>query len=917
MADDNMAAFDRRSFLQATGAVGATAAFGGLATAASGDGGSSREDQIIVNVSQGASLASVEGRIASASAIPDGFRTVKRNDVLGYVLIEPEPSVSVYDATSQDQVMAAIEDQAGVKSTERQQRVEYHLTPDDARFSDMYAPQLVNAPAAWDETLGTEEITVSVIDSGTDYTHSDLEQQFGELKGKDFGSGDDDPMPEGSGTAYMHGTHTAGTIGATTNNGTGVAGMSNCRLLAAKLSGGASWTTAVADALQWSADQGADVVNMSIGVGESDTIKSALGYAANNDVLMFASAGNDGSRGVGFPASDDRVVCVSAVDENEELASFSQYGPNVEITGPGVDVLSTVPDESYDTASGTSMSSPSVAGVAALAKAVAPDISADQLRAKLKETARDIGLGEEEQGAGIADAGALVAALAEDGGNEAPTADFTTSPSAPTTADTVTFDASASGDGDGSIATSAWDLGDGTQKQGESVTHSYATAGDYTVSLTVTDDDGATDSKTTTVSVAEDGGDENQAPSASFDLSSGSVDVGDAVSADASASSDPDGSVVSYSWQWGDGATGSGVSASHSYGSAGDYTVTLTVEDDGGLTDSASETVTVESSGGSECGSRERTTTKSGSLSGWWDASSYTVTTDLDDPCSLSLSLSGPSSADFDLYVTTDGREPTTDDYDRKSISANSQESVEFAEGVDANSEFGVLVDAYSGSGSYDLTVVEQGTGGSGGGGGNEAPTAVASADATAVDVGERVSFDAADSSDPDGRVASYDWSFGDGASASGGSVSHSYGSAGDYTATLTVTDDDGATATDTVTVSVTDDSESCGGEGVSSSAEGSLAGWWDDARFAWTPDTSEPCQVTVSLSGPSSADFDLFVAKDREPTTRDYDKRSISPTSEEAVVFDDVDADTACEILVDAYSGSGSFTVTVEESGN
>ncbi|HYJ75917.1 MAG TPA: PKD domain-containing protein [Kineosporiaceae bacterium] len=165
--------------------------------------------------------------------------------------------------------------------------------------------------------------------------------------------------------------------------------------------------------------------------------------------------------------------------------------------------------------------------------------------------------------------------------NQPPAASFTASASGLV----ASFDASASADPDGSVASYAWDFGDGASGSGVKPSHTYAAAGSYPVVLTVTDDKGATATATKTVAVAA----ANKPPTASFTVSSSEL----AASFDASASSDADGTVASYAWAFGDGATGSGRTASHAYAAAGTYTVTLTVTDDAGATATATRSVTV------------------------------------------------------------------------------------------------------------------------------------------------------------------------------------------------------------------------------------------------------------------------------------------------------------------------------------
>jgi len=164
--------------------------------------------------------------------------------------------------------------------------------------------------------------------------------------------------------------------------------------------------------------------------------------------------------------------------------------------------------------------------------------------------------------------------------NTAPTSAFTSS----ATALQVAFDGSASSDPDGTIASYAWDFGDGTSGTGAKPSHTYPGAGTFTVSLTVTDNAGGTGTTTQSVTVAP-----NRPPVAAFTSSS----AGLVASFDASGSSDPDGSISSYAWDFGDGTSGTGVTTSHTYAAAGDFTVTLTVTDNATATSSLSHTVTV------------------------------------------------------------------------------------------------------------------------------------------------------------------------------------------------------------------------------------------------------------------------------------------------------------------------------------
>jgi large repetitive protein len=169
--------------------------------------------------------------------------------------------------------------------------------------------------------------------------------------------------------------------------------------------------------------------------------------------------------------------------------------------------------------------------------------------------------------------------------NQPPTAAFTST----TSREVASFDGSGSSDPDGTLASYAWDFGDGVRGSGRTTQHSYAAEGTYQVTLTVTDDQGGIDTLTQPVIVKLPGPPVNAVPNASF-----TSDVKDLVASfDGSGSSDPDGTVVSYAWRFGDGTTDTGRTAQHTYAADGTYAVTLTVTDDQGASGSVTQTVTV------------------------------------------------------------------------------------------------------------------------------------------------------------------------------------------------------------------------------------------------------------------------------------------------------------------------------------
>ena len=250
---------------------------------------------------------------------------------------------------------------------------------------------------------------IAIIDTGIDEDHEDLQANIGE--GKDFtgtGHWDDD---------NGHGTHCAG-IADAIDNSTGVVGVSTeATLHAAKVldSGGSGTWSDVADGIRWVADQGYDVGSLSLGGSSgSSTLKDAVQYAQGKGVLLVGAAGNDYGGDVGYPAAYSEVMAVSSTNENDELSSFSNVGPEIEIAAPGSDIYSTYNDGGYNTLSGTSMATPHVSGAAG--QLMANGYTNSEARQQLKDTAEDIGLASEEQGSGLLDAEAAV--LGDDGGDD-------------------------------------------------------------------------------------------------------------------------------------------------------------------------------------------------------------------------------------------------------------------------------------------------------------------------------------------------------------------------------------------------------------------------------------------------------------------------------------------------------------------
>jgi serine protease len=388
--------------LQTLGIAGA-AGLVGVTTATPGRDPGPKERELLVGLDTDGDGSAAQAAIDRS--LPADATVTHRNETLGYVAVEVPTSADENVATA----MASVESHSDIDYVERNATYETQVAPNDPQYPDQYAPQQVNAPTAWEKTLGSSDVTIGVVDTGAQFDHPDLASRYASEPGRDVVDDDANPYPSGG---TRHGTHVSGCASAETGNETGIAGVSDSTLVNARVLGpnGSGSLSDIADGIQWAVDAGVDIINMSLGgPWPSKTLKRAVEYAYDeHDVLVICAAGNASKANVGYPAGFEECVSVAALTPDEELADFSNYGDDIDVAAPGVNVQSTVPTDEYAALSGTSMASPVVAGVAALGLAADPDLSASELRARLESTAVDVGLPETEQGAGRVDAARIV-----------------------------------------------------------------------------------------------------------------------------------------------------------------------------------------------------------------------------------------------------------------------------------------------------------------------------------------------------------------------------------------------------------------------------------------------------------------------------------------------------------------------------
>jgi thermitase len=328
--------------------------------------------QVVVKYKDNASASAVKSARAKANGT-----VMEKNNKLGFEVVKVKGSV---EAT-----IEKLKKDPNVEYAEPNYYLHATYTPNDPYFSSrQYGPQKIQAPQAWDITEGSGA-KIAIVDTGVQSNHPDLAGKV--VGGWDFVDNDSTPQ-DGNG----HGTHCAGIAAAVTNNSTGIAGTApKASILAVRVlnnSGSGTWT-AVANGITYAADQGADVISLSLGgtVGNSG-LQQAVDYAWSKGSVVVAAAGNAGTTAPNYPAYYSNAIAVASTDQNDNKSSFSTYGSWVDVAAPGSSIYATYPTSTYASLSGTSMATPHVAGVAGLL--ASQGRSASNIRAAIENTADKI-----------------------------------------------------------------------------------------------------------------------------------------------------------------------------------------------------------------------------------------------------------------------------------------------------------------------------------------------------------------------------------------------------------------------------------------------------------------------------------------------------------------------------------------------
>ncbi len=368
-------------------------------------------DMVVIRESVGAGTSSrfpaIDSTLASVSGVV-AVRGVASGSVINgarYRLVRVDSAASASELISAFETFQTVTAEPvvfGVSTT-------VDDLPNDPLLQNQYAIQNTGQPIdghpglagadvrvaqAWDIQRGSAQVKVAVIDSGVSSTHPDLSTKLDDGINLTGGPLDDTDAPYNT-----HGTHIAGIVAASTNNAEGVVGVSwGSRIVPVKAANLLGFTSDVwlAEGLIWAANQGVDVAVISFGLSQPSTVLAdAVAYAHDQGVVVCASTGNTGTPGVLYPAAYPEVLAVGATDNADSLAPFSTTGAEVEFVAPGVDIFSTrhtiFEPHTYGYESGTSMSTPIVAGIAALVRSASPQLTVDEIRSVLARTSRDLG----------------------------------------------------------------------------------------------------------------------------------------------------------------------------------------------------------------------------------------------------------------------------------------------------------------------------------------------------------------------------------------------------------------------------------------------------------------------------------------------------------------------------------------------
>jgi thermitase len=344
--------------------------------------------EFIVKYKNHVTFLSSHGKSLSTTIVPKfAAQTKVLNSKLGLTLLRL-PKDKNYFRTMQE-----LTQNPNVEYIEPNYIMKAQFSPNDPYYGFQWGPQMIKAESAWDKVNLTKraQVIIAILDSGINSNHIDLKDSI--VPGYNFADHN-----QNTNDNLGHGTHVAGIAAGLADNAIGIVGVaSGCKIMPIKVldDQGSGSDANIIEGIKYATDHSAGVINMSLGgPGASAAIQDAVNYAVNHGVNVVVAAGNEDGA-IDTPGNCQGVITVGAVDRNGQRASYSNFGPKLDLVAPGSDILSTfiggTGPSGYTYFSGTSMATPFVSGVVALVKAANPNLSPSEVTDIIHLSATDLG----------------------------------------------------------------------------------------------------------------------------------------------------------------------------------------------------------------------------------------------------------------------------------------------------------------------------------------------------------------------------------------------------------------------------------------------------------------------------------------------------------------------------------------------
>ncbi|MGE7603938.1 S8 family serine peptidase [Peribacillus sp. NPDC097675] len=294
--------------------------------------------------------------------------------------------VSLHKGTDLQEAAASLKKWDEVESVEPNYKVRTSYIPSDSGYSKQWYAKKINMNTAWDLSKGAPDIKVAVVDAGIQATHPELQGHI--IMPFNAVNGSKKTLPSND-----HGTHVAGIIGASLNS-KGIAGIApEVKIMPINVfSGKEADIFTIVDGIDYAVKSGADIINLSLTMEDyTEVLDYSIQSAWKKGILIVAAAGNDDVETEQYPAALNHVLGISATTKQDKKADFSNYGAYIDLAAPGVDIYSTIPWNSYELMSGTSMSAPVVSGISALVLSKNPFLTPSEVTDILQTSSKDLG----------------------------------------------------------------------------------------------------------------------------------------------------------------------------------------------------------------------------------------------------------------------------------------------------------------------------------------------------------------------------------------------------------------------------------------------------------------------------------------------------------------------------------------------